>query len=453
MATTKAVTDYLRPNPNGQPGEAPRAQDEWPEDQRGDAWEPADCVPSETVPDERTFPAPPASAKGKEKAKESVCTFQWDAIESPAFFAMDLRPQWLILNVIARRQPVIFAGPRKALKTTLLIALVIALASGQPFLGTFRTYGPVRLALLSGESGNFTVQETAKRICAALGIDPATLSVHWGFSLPQLGNPLDMAALKTALEQHKIEVLIIDPLYLCLLAGLDGAEVQAGNLFQMGPLLVSVAQTCLSVGCTPILAAHARKNLANVHEPMELEDIAWAGIQEFARQWVLVNRRERYEPGTGLHKLWLQTGGSLGHSGCWGVDIDEGQLDEHFGGRRWELAVFTSEEVRNGAQEAGLDVKEQRQRQLDKADETAVLLALDKIDPDKKGGGYARVQAVAHLSDRRMARAVVQLAADGIVKEGKVRVVKGKGAKVKVRGLRRVSQEDQSPDQSIIAPD
>src|SRR5205823_3363402 len=75
--------------------------------------------------------------------------YKFDAIDSPTFFAMDLRPQWLILNVLARRQPYVFAGPKKSLKTTLLIAMVIALASGQPFLGHFRTYGPVRVAILS----------------------------------------------------------------------------------------------------------------------------------------------------------------------------------------------------------------------------------------------------------------------------------------------------------------
>ena len=67
--------------------------------------------------------------------------------------------------------------------------------------------------------------------------------------------------------------------------------------------------------------------------------LAIAGIAEFARQWILLNRRAPFVPDSGRHELRLNVGGSAGHSGSWDVTINEGRLKSDFSGRIWEVQV------------------------------------------------------------------------------------------------------------------
>jgi hypothetical protein len=84
---------------------------------------------------------------------------------------------------------------------------------------------------------------------------------------------------------------------------------------------------CSDSGVTLILVHHNRKAVSKSKEPPQLEDMAMAGFSEFARQWWLIGRREKFRPGY-PHELWLNAGGSAGHSGLYRVDIDEGNPKE-----------------------------------------------------------------------------------------------------------------------------
>jgi AAA domain len=390
---------------------------------------------------------PPLSSNGQKGEQDPEAagqppeqpSYAFEVIDSPTFARADYRLEWLVRRLLVRGQPVLLGGPRKSLKTSLVVDLVLSLGSGTPFLGSedFRVNRPVRTAILSGESGEATLQETARRVCAAKGIDLAAVDVLWGFRLPQLASADQCGALAEGLQRHKVEVLVIDPIYLCLLAGAEGKGVDAANLFQMGPLLMAVTQTCLDVGCTPSLIHHTRKNLNAPFDPLELEDLAFAGVQEFARQWLLVNRREKYEPGTGLHKLWLNAGGSAGQSGLWGVDIGEGVIDDNFAGRRWEVTVHTGTQARQAKRDTRAEEKRQKQAEQEQQDDTALLAALDQLDPKHKGASYNQVQGAAGLSEGRMLRAFLRLKKAKVVKDASVVVKIGSKAKRAVKGLKR----------------
>jgi replicative DNA helicase len=245
---------------------------------------------------------------------------------------------WLVEQILLPGQPGVIGGPRKSLKTSIGIDLAVSLSSGEPFLGRFRVPKAVRAAVISGESGGATLQDLAQRVCQAKQLTLDDCDLLWSFDLPQLGRTTHLRKLADFLSDKQIAVLIFDPLYLCLLDGNN--RVSASNLFEIGPHLRHVAGVCLNAGTTPLLVHHSTKGATKRTEqetPLDLDDLAFVGVGEFVRQWILLSRRERYRPGSGEHQLLMAVGGSAGHSGCWTVHVQEGVLNATLGGRGWKV--------------------------------------------------------------------------------------------------------------------
>jgi hypothetical protein len=385
--------------------------------------------------------------------------YRFNPIDSPTFASKNLLPKWLVKRILVEGMATVVGGPRKSLKTTIVCDLVISAASATPFLGTFDVPCAIPSAFISGESGDFTIQETSKRICAAKGIDLATLPIWWDFRLPQFAEVSHLASLRDGLKERGIRLCAIDPIYLSLMGGDAGAKLSSSDLFDMGPLLLSAGRACLDAGATPILAHHTKKATATSLEPLELEDLSGAGVAEFARTWLLLSRFEPYEAGSGVHKLWMAVGGSVGFGSLSALQIEEGPIADDFSGRKWQVTVIAAGDARAKKRDEKEEEKTTKTEQAHKKEEGKVLVELDKLtermkDKERKYPTVGELKTATHLSGEKLARTLYRLSEASVVEIVKVTIKIGKGRKAEreVDAVRRKTRTNGTNGTNGIFP-
>ena len=329
-------------------------------------------------------------------------------ISSPDLLELDLKPRFLIDGILVDGQPCVIGGMSKTLKTSIAVDMAVSLSSGTPFLGQYRTQRQ-RVAIWSGESGASTLRDTAVRISAAKKIDLAHCSLNWSFELPKLGRPDHIAELERVINENGLETVFIDPLYLSLLDTQTAG--QASNVYAMGSSLQPVGQLGQRTGCTIIVLHHFKRSASTeTTEPASLEMLSQAGIVEWARQWVLLQRRAPYAA-NGQHELWMRCGGSAGHAGLWAVDVDEGVIDpETLGGRRWDVVVRSVGDAQAEARRAADQRKNEKAEERDNDDRRKVLEVARRLtEPETK----RVIRELAGLSNDRTGKALTTLLGEG----------------------------------------
>ena len=372
-------------------------------------------------------------------AGERAPGVRYTAITSQELATNTYELSYLIDGILVRGQPSIIAGPKKTLKTNISIDLALSLGQAGLFLNRFNVAEAARVGVMSGESGAATIQETARRIAWSKNwtLEHFT-NVVWSFDVPQLGQLEHTEALRAFIMEHELEVLILDPTYLMMM----GIGQDAGNLFIVGSFLKSLGELAQETGCTPILCHHLRKNVAEPYEPAELENIAWAGFQEFVRQWILLNRRVKYDPDNGgHHELWLSVGGSAGHSGLWGINIDEGTRQEERG-RKWDVEVISSGEAyADRAAAAELDKERRQDAKVERRFSKHRNAVWAAVCQHPEGETKKALRTEAKLNPDNFQPAIDELIEDGLVEA--CTVTKGSRAFDGYRPARASDQVDQ----------
>ncbi len=258
-------------------------------------------------------------------------------IDSTEFLNSQFHLNWLVENCLVDDQPGVIGGPSKACKTGIALDLAVSLASATPFLGHFNVPVRKRVAFLCAESGQAVLQNRFRAVLHQKGIESVERNqLKWCFRVPKATDQESLDQLSEQLRRTRSEVVILDPLYLCLTTA--GKAVASSDLYAMGPMIEQLSRACLDAGAMPILVHHFTKSAAKSRKkesPPELSDLSQAGIGEFARQWILVGKRNDFDPESGKFELIVSIGGSAWGGNTIRLDIEEGTSLGGFGSRYW----------------------------------------------------------------------------------------------------------------------
>jgi replicative DNA helicase len=329
--------------------------------------------------------------------------------------ALDLKPRFLVRGVLVDGQPMIVGGRSKTLKTSVACDLAVSLGSGTPFLGRFHAER-VAVGFWSGESGAATIRETAKRIAETKGVGLADVDVSWSFDLPRLSHLDHLDHLAETIRAQGLRVAILDPLYLALLSPETAGG--ASNVFLMGAMLQGLTRLAQDTGCTIILCHHFRKGgQPDDDNPAGLEELSQSGVAEWARQWLLLQRRTPYQA-DGVHSLWLRCGGSAGHSSLWGVTIEEGLIDpETFEGRKWDVVVSPAAEARQDSQR---EREHRKVLEIERREDEHRQRALTVLRQTPDGDTERQLAKMARLNLDNFSQAILTLLQEGRAERCKI---------------------------------
>jgi|GEM_PF-1764031 len=204
----------------------------------------------------------------------------------------------------------------------------------------------------------------------------------------------------------------------------DAASAALANVIPSGQrngTLAKLAGTMRRVGMTlgEIQAALLKANADRCRPPLDPREV-----------YRIAESIGRYEPDqisvALVENHWEQmlgqpADGSAGHSGLWGLNIDEGTRQDH-GGRRWEVEVISASEAFaqrvDVAHEQSEERKQRQQQSRDEKHREALLKAL-RLYPD--GETPRVIRETAALSGAVATRQLSRLMAEGLVEECLVR--------------------------------
>ncbi|MDV8008629.1 AAA family ATPase [Rhodococcus sp. IEGM 1318] len=219
--------------------------------------------------------------------------------------------RWLIRDVWPEHSFGPMGGEKKTLKSYNLMAMAVAVASGEPLFGKFEVVSPGPVLYYVGEGGQRPFQRRLQAVCAAYKVNLADLPIHAVFEVGSLAESDFTAALARNLDAIEPALVIIDPLY-----AFHPPGVEAQNLYDRGRMLAEVSGAVAGKAAL-IIADHFKKSGGS---DLDLDSISQAGMAQWADSWILQRHRVRADLENGLYQLGVEFGSRQWGGGRWDVD-------------------------------------------------------------------------------------------------------------------------------------
>jgi len=177
----------------------------------------------------------------------------------------------------------------------------------------------------------------------------------------------------------------------------------------MGELLYPLTELGIELGCTIILLHHFRKSgRMEDDDPASIEELSMAGMGEWARQFILLQRRSAYQS-DGVHDLWMRAGGSAGHAGLWGLHIEEGVINpETFEGRHWHVTIQNQKDIITEQKEQAMNEKASKRRDQE-------IKLLDGIGRWPEGQTYTYLREKTGVNAQACKRILADFCLEGCI--------------------------------------
>jgi hypothetical protein len=318
--------------------------------------------------------------------------------------------QYLIQDVIAEGEKLLISAPKKTMKTSIMLDAAMSIATGTPFLGRFEVPEPRPVLLLLTETSEVEIKNRVRRIAAARDVDWAPKNLHYVTEQLTLGETAQNAMVEKAINDTQAALTVFDPASKVL----SRIGEHASNMFCFSRLLNPIDEIAARTGTTLGFIHHTTGAGGRIGARPRLDDSAFPGLSQWARQWISLSKRAEMEPREMIHSVFFHFAGSDSRSLEGLLRITEGARDtsKPLNGQGWQVEFIDDEALQAEYAERRQARAAKRATKEIESTKSAIVTFLSK---QPRQAATSRKLARGVPKPRRHEAAIAALVEEGVV--------------------------------------